>query len=209
MRLTDSRQFDDGNKIEKIRSILNYIKKTLFSIRRDYCKKYVNEKDLNTTEVISVDANAVSMYINRVVDPITRVEFRDYIGDLRDTIRQFLKGIPFKYGTVMWDNVYISCMLSFLNSITLKNRDIRRIKEFKRPNSLNDELITKLYLNEKYNSTILYHLDDSMYNYITVLTNRVRHKLANDLSNTLHEYVPSQINIKNLLMSETLNKQGW
>ena len=200
-RLTDNRQFVDGERIEPIKSILNYVKKTVYSLRGEYCRKHMLVNEICDCDIICVDSDAFSSYVSGKVDYVDRIEFGSYIKDIKTIIKEYLKYIPYEYDTPIWNNIYISCMLSFLSSVTLKNRDIKRINNFKRPNTLNDYLLNSLYLEERYNSTILYHLDDSMYNYINVLTNRIRHKLANDLSQTIHSHTPSFVNMKNLLMS--------
>lgn len=207
MRLFDNRQFEEDSAIEPIRSILNYIKKTLYSIRRDYVKKYLFENEsAMDVEYLNIDNDAFSIYVSNSVDFIGRFEFGDYLENVDSLVRDVLKTTPYKINSNMWTNVYISCMLSLLNSITLKNRDIKRLNSFKRPNSLTNELLNDLYLKERYGSTILYHLDDSMYNYISVLTNKIRHKLSVDLSQTLHMHTPSNITMKNLLMSNILEE---
>ena len=206
-RLTDDRQFGENPSLEKIRSVLNYIRKTLFSIRREYCKKYMFEKECQNVEFVSIDTNAFSNYVSQKVDHIGRIDFKHNLGNTDSFVREYLKTIPYEYGTTMWTNIYISCLLSLLNSITLKNKDIKRIEEFKRPNSLTDTLLSKLYMNERYSSTILYHLDDSMYNYITVLTNRIRHKLSTELSCSLHTYISTSTTMKNLLMSDMTDEE--
>ena len=209
MRLTDKRQFGDNPSLDLVRSILNYVKKTLFSVRLEYCKKYVVEQETPSPEFVGIDVDAFSMYVNHKIDPIDTVDFKCYLGDTDDFVKEYLKDIPYPQGSTVWTNIYISCILSLLNSITLRNKDIKRIENFKRPNSLNDMLLTRLYMNERYSSTLLYHLDDSMYNYITVLTNRVRHKLSMELSQTLHCYTSSCTTMKNLLMSNTLEDEDY
>ena len=81
---------------------------------------------------------------------------------------------PYKKDKAMSSNIYMSWLLSFLNSITLPNSTNCKIGSYIRPTTLTDKLIDELYLSEKYNSTILYHLDSNMYNYITVLTNKIK-----------------------------------
>lgn len=207
MRLLDERQFKDDTTLEPIRSILNYIKKTLYSIRREYVNKYFPEQEVSTdVEYLNLDNDTFKMYVSNKVDFIGKYEFGNYLEDIDTIIKDSLKSIPYKSHTSMWTNIYISCMLSLLNSVTLKNRDIKRLNNFKRPNSLTDELLNELYLNERYNSTILYHLDDSMYNYITVLTNKIRHKLSQELSQSLHTSSPTYITMKNLLMSNIMEQ---
>lgn len=209
MRLTDERQFGDNPTIEPIKSILNYVAKTLFAIRQKYCAQYVFDKEIPTGEIVDVDKDAFSIYAQHKLDTVDRVEFNGCLGVANDFIKEYLKDIPYPQGTTEWNNIYISCMLSFLNSITLRNNDIKRIDNFKRPNSFNDTLLTKLYIKERYSSTILYHLDDSMYNYVTVLTNKIRHRLSKELSQSLHSYTPTHITMKNLLMSNTIEDKDY
>ena len=77
--------------------------------------------------------------------------------------------MPYRVGTVEWENIYLSCLLSFLNSITLSRASIARVRHFAKNAKLSAELIDKIYKRERENSTILFHLPDSMHDYITVL----------------------------------------
>jgi hypothetical protein len=207
MRLQDERQFEENSPIEPIRSILNYIRKTLYSVRREYVNKYLPEQEISLDiEYMSIDNDSFDMYVSRKVDFMSKYEFGNYLESVDTIVKDSLKSIPYPQDTPIWTNIYISCMLSLLNSITLKNKDIKRLNNFKRPNSLTDNLLNELYLNERYNSTILYHLEDNMYNYITVLTNKIRHKLAQELSQSLHTYSPTYITMKNLLMSNMIEQ---
>lgn len=209
MRLTDNRQFKDENALPHVRSVLNYIKKTLFSVKYRYHKKYTNCNEVLYNDSLSIDVDAFTMYTNSKIDELDSVDFKCCLGVTNSFIKEYLKTIPYPQNTPMWNNIYISCMLSFLNSITLRNRDLKRIGNFKRPNSCNDVMLNKLYMEERYSSTILYHLDDSMYNYITVLTNRIRHKMAKELSHSLHSYTSSYIMVKNLLMSNMIEDEVY
>ena len=202
LRLTDERQFEDNPPIEPVRSILNYVRKTLYSYRNEYAKKYFSENDIiANVDVVSLDLDDFKCFVSAEIDPINKCDFNHYLGDIKSTIQEVLTHIPYKRGTAEWNNIYLSCLLSFLNSVTLRNKDIKRLKSFKRSTSLTDTLLNNLYLKERYNSTILYHLDDSMYNYITVLTNRIRRELSRELSLTLHRSTPTCTTMKNLLMA--------
>jgi hypothetical protein len=209
MRLTDKRQFESDSTLEKIKSILNYVTKTLFGVRQKYCKKYVFDREIPSPEFVDADIDGFSMYTQRKIDSIGTLEIKSLLGTANDFIKEYLKDIPYPKDSTIWTNIYISCMLTFLNSVTLRNKDIKRIENFKRPNSVSDTLLNKLYINERYSSTILYHLDDSMYNYITVLTNKIRHLLSTEISQSLHTYTPSFVTMKNLLMSNTSENKDY
>ena len=45
-----------------------------------------------------------------------------------------------------------------------------------------ERYLDDLYIKEAENSTILYHIDESMRDYITVLTRELKHAIAKDLS---------------------------
>jgi hypothetical protein len=205
MRLTDKRQFGESPTLYKVKSVLNYVRKSLFFVWERYCKKHPLPKDIVREEFPIIDTDAFTMYVERQVDPIGKVEIGSCLSSISEFIKEFLMCIPYKHGTAIWNNIYISCMLSFLNSVTLRNRDLKRITNFKRPTTLTDSLLNELYLKEKYQTTILFHLDDSMYNYITVLTNRIKHKIASEITHSLNEYTTSYVNMKNLILT---NVQG-
>ena len=52
----------------------------------------------------------------------------------------------------------------------------------------NDEYLAKLYAKEKRDSTTLWHLDDSMRDYVTLLTNKIRDDFAEELINEQSYY---------------------
>ena len=210
MRLTDKRQFEENPPIEPIRSILNYIKKTLFSIRAEYCKKYQRESIyISDLDYVELGTDSFANAVNKIVDPLKKYEFTGCLESVDKLIKQTLSDIPYKKDSVLWNNIYISCMLSFLNSITLKNKDIKRLNNFKRPTSLTDSLVNELYMKERNDCIILYHLDDNMYNYITVLTNKLKHKISQELSQALKTELPPVVTMKNLLMSNVLEEDCY
>ena len=57
-------------------------------------------------------------------------------------------------------NLYMSCLLSFLSSITPKNSDLERIRNFKLEQHRNYDLQDLLENNFSEDDVILYHLDD-------------------------------------------------
>lgn len=198
MRLTNENQFGDNKTLEPIKSILNYIKKTLYGIRADFYKEYAYEVPIiDTIEINKLDDFRCSM--NRALDSLYKCDFKFDLGTTHRTIHTFLKHIPYKENTPIWNNIYISVLLSLLNSITLPNREIKRVNGFKRAQSINNTIIDDLYQKQLDDCVILFHLNDGMYDYVKVLVNRVRHVISIELSQTLHTYIPAYMNIQNLI----------
>lgn len=202
-RLTNPRQFDAVEPLEKIKSILNYIKRTLYPTKIEYDREYTNQViDDREVDYESVLHNIIQTSISEL-----RVsEFKCYLQDIKKTVRSYLSHIPYRVGTVEWENIYLSCLLSLLNSITLSRESLSRIKHFAKKAKVNADLIDKIYKKERENSTILYHLPDSMHDYITVLVNSLRKVIANDLSSLLHSDVTSESCIKSTIASSISNE---
>ena len=91
MRLTDERQFGDNPTLDTVKSILNYVKRTLFTLKRLYCKKHFREQELSDVDFVNIDTDAFAFYVNKKVDSLGKVDFGCYLGSIKDTIRNYLK----------------------------------------------------------------------------------------------------------------------
>lgn len=65
-----------------------------------------------------------------------------------------------------------------------------------------ERYLDDLYIKEAENSTILYHLDESMRDYITVLTRELKHAIAKDLSLSSSTYVAGNSGVRMLIEDE-------
>lgn len=199
LRLVNKRQFEENSSLEKIKSVLNYIKRTINFHRYDYCNEFNLNEPFKFDDITS-NMDSLKYHISRSVDELNKCEFEVCLQDVIKTMKKFVYNLPMNKSNTELRDIYISCLLTFLNSITLKRVDIQRINSFKRDTSFSVELLTKLY-NEESQNIILYHLDSSMKPFITVLVRRIRRLIAIDLSRSTHTYIPEYINIQNLLLS--------
>lgn len=53
--------------------------------------------------------------------PILRIEFEYYLNKICKTVRVFLKTTPYADDKIMFHRLYVSCLMSLINSITLSN----------------------------------------------------------------------------------------
>jgi hypothetical protein len=109
-------------------------------------------------------------------------DFKHYANRVSKVIKDFVYSLPNASDPVEIHNIYLSCLLSFLNSITLSNSMKKKI-ELKEVRTSNiDALLEKLYAEANEKAVILFHLPDSMYNYIMTLLARIRRLIQKDLS---------------------------
>lgn len=214
LRLKNPRQFEydkNGNpKLKRVKSILNYIKTILYPKKVDFEQEQYDQT-FSKSDAIPFDSDIGIRYsfadsLIDSLDDITKVNFNICLGQICDTIKSYIYNLPFKNDKVMILNLYISCLLSFLSSITPKNSDLERIRNFKLEQHRNYNLQDLLENNFSEDDVILYHLDDIYRQYIFVLTKKIKHIIANDLSMILNDQVMSQSAMKSILINDIIDK---
>ena len=207
-RLRNPKQFmydDSGNpKMTKLKSILNYLKVILYPRKvafeqQNYAQ---TEVKLQEDEDLLYVGHTLANKISNSVDDLVQVEFKYCLGNCCNSIKDFLKEIPYKYKSSEWYNIYFSCLLSFLNLITLSNND--KYKLYNAKYRINDHsLLLETYDKKQYEDfVILYHLDDNMKDYIRILVIQIKHILAKDLSEIIHTNIDSLSMSYSMILSE-------
>ncbi len=196
-RLTNPKQFELINgepRMKKISSILNYANKVLYPIKVDFEQSEYAQTVLSRPEE-ELEYNYDNV-IKSSLEGVYRVEFDMVLHDIGKTCRLFLSTLPYKKNSAEWLNIYVSVMLTLLDSITLKNKNVRRIKHLESTNRLHERHLDSMFGNEKQCEAILFHLPESMRDYITVLTRQLRRIVARDLLESIENY-------SQLVMGET------
>lgn len=201
-RIKSKKQYEydeNGNpKQQKIRSILNYLNYKISGLAVDFIR--TKRKDKKKVESIEVEpSSTLEDVIDDNISGMRVANFKSYMHSIPKTINQYMKKLPYYSDKSMYMNIYTSCLLSFLNSITLSNAEKQRLSSLKFRADRYQEAINDMYKTEKENSTILYHLDENMRDYITLLTRCITHIIMNDLSQLAHENMPASSNMKTLM----------
>lgn len=205
LRLVDKRQFlEDGNpkKLAKVDSILNYLKATIYPMKVVYQKQYFlqsfedNSADIFDRE--SIKGHMLSQSLDSNKEMIV-AEFKYYLSKITQTIKTLLFDSPYASDKSTLNNIYVSCLLTILNQITLNRSAQEKLSKIK--GNVKDSYIDELYAKEMKNSVILYHLDDAFENYIFVLVNKIKRLICTDLQQLLDSYqVPDSV-VKSILAS--------
>ena len=178
--------------------ILSLIYQILYAVKVSfenefYAQNYVEKDD----DIIDCG------FHNSIISSLNKLQVSDFkscLDDFIKTIKHFIYSLPY-YNDLYIQNIYVSCILSFLNSVVLSKKHRAKLNKLRKDGKLTQEYIDKLYKKERENCIILYHLDDSMKDYIKVLVNEIRHLVAQDLSEILNDSsINFETNIKNMLI---------
>ena len=199
-------------KLLPLKSCLNYIKKLLYPLKVDYQQMEYEERfqpeNLPAEELQSLKSDLERQVISNNRDFVC-IEVQNYLQSIPYIIKSFLKIIPYKSDKIMMHDIYLSCVLSLLRMMTLSNANKARIDAHVRKPSENlDDLIESLYIKESNDDVVLFHLPESMRNYIRTLVMKIKRLIAKDiLYLSGHENLSDDI-IRGVLMSPMENYRG-
>ena len=197
-------EYDESNKpkMNQIKSILNYIKKILYPYKVDFEVEIKSEtKDIDIIPTGTFDLGSHMVESASLFD---KIEFSLALDSIAQIVKSRLRRIPIRKNSSEWDNIYLSCMLTLLDSVTLSRQTLARYESAQRINK--DAFLDQAYQDMRYKDPILYHLPDSMANYIRVLVNELRHVIAAELSWKSECYIPSDASMKSLICTTMESK---
>ena len=192
---------DDPKKMKKIKSVLNFIKTTLNPMRVDFQKEQFEEvfnPKINEELVEDIRYKMIQKARNNNA-PILRIEFEYYLNKICKTVRVFLKTTPYADDKIMFHRLYVSCLMSLINSITLSNANKLRADQKQDYGRTYEDFINKVYIEEQKNSTVVWHLPESMSNYISTLVNRIKRLLVEDLRSIIGDNETSEALVQSIL----------
>lgn len=154
MRLTHPRQYlspDSGKQLKKIKSILNFLNKTMRPMIIDYQNQ--NFGQTINPEVHSSTAEEVrDVFIKKVINQnkdLLKVDFEYYLNRIKNTVKDLIKKTPYGNDAVMVQRIYVSCMLSLLNQITLCNANKERLKRRYESGFKTEDFLNRVYEEER------------------------------------------------------------
>ena len=209
LRYTDDKQFTgeksgNGTYLKPITSVLNYIKSGFFIKMQNHWRAINYKLDFKQL----TDDNRLEDYLDMYyATPTSQLE--EYIIEetkyLPKIIKRILNNSPFKTNQLLYKNLYMSCLLSFLNSITLRNAYKNRLARY---TSVNYGTVAKLYNQEKLDCIILWHLDTSFKQYVQLYLNIIQKQYVSQITKGKHDLdISTQIMQSMMIQSNTYERE--
>ena len=191
--------------LSPIKSVLNYMKGIIYGRKVAFEQQAYSQKYSEFEE-----GNYLYSFNSDPYDSLKESDILMYISQISKTIKSIVYERNFyKNDRVLMKNIYMSVLLTVLNSLTLSEKD--KIKFNSTYSSIDSKyrLLSRLYKDNRENGLILYHLDNSMGDYITVLVNKAFKQLKDDLLELSDQrYSLSDSAMNNILFLE-INGEGY
>lgn len=165
-----------------IKSVLNYMKSILYGRKCAFEHMNYSQK-ITSKDTTTFDYNS---NINSKLKDSLVYNLKTGIDIYLDTFSTEVKNIiyttcKYKNDKVLLKNIYISCLLSVINSITFTQPDLESIKDTYTLPESKYKYINRLYKKNRDNCIILYNLPESFHDYILITVRRVFKQLQDDL----------------------------
>lgn len=210
MRLTNPKQFlpdDDPKKLKKVKSILNLLKAMMYPMvvdyqQENYAQRFSLEDERQDLVETAKDLrHEVVKSVSKQYTDILRIDFEYYLKKICNTIKGFLKTTPYAEDKVTFHNLYLSCLMTFINQITLCNANKERLQNKLDKGYRTDDFINRIYKEEQLTSVVVFHLPPSMYNYVSTLVCRIRKLIINDLRDLVGAAQPTDAVVQAVMSS--------
>lgn len=175
-RYRNKRQFKENPTVERVKSVLNLIKKTLRFYKIDYQNEEFYQKEL-----LDNDKKQVIHPISYNQDNLS-IDFCMYIKEIDIAIDKLLSIVPMSRNTLESQNIKISVLLSFLNQITFtKSQQIKMSK-------CSEEELRKKYFEDSSNNIILFHLNEAYISQVKVYVKLLQRYLATEITELIASF---------------------
>ena len=179
----------------EIKSLKNYAEKTFRHLKTSYQNEVFNhvvgagydddEADAMKNYMLSSIQNSYAMDLYE--------DMQDLLAIFPKTLYKVIKETPYRGDKLMCKRLYISCMLTFISSITLCSENIKKLERKAERDGVDENKVDSYYcrlLNkEKDKPAVLWKLDTIYSDYVKVLTNKARFLLNDRISDTKSKYV--------------------
>lgn len=181
-------------KESPLKSVVNYIRTSISFWYAEYVRTFC----CSEPNIEVADYN-VSDFGDYLIDASSEYDFTTLLycsEDITSAIRAYLKKIPRRRHSAEWQNICISCYLTLQDRIFSAIELTSEIRDGK-----SNILLNKQIRELKNRPPILFHIEESRSNYISVLVNELIHVIAVELTYTLKTNVTPSDCLKNMAMA--------
>ena len=192
---------DAPTEVIRIKSILNYLKKVIYPYKIDFDSEY-NIRPEENVEIISLGRINIAESLSDSNDVYDMFELVNTLQSTPQLIKDYMRKFPRCRVSGEWHNIYVSCLLTLIDQMTLTPSQQKYLR------TTNDMEHFEAAIKDNLKSPpILYHLDDSYENLITVLVREIRHLLSAEMHWKSGSHYTAEAAIKAVMMEALLEEE--
>lgn len=204
LRAINQPREDSGSQTKPIKSILNYTKAVLYPMKVDFQKETYEER-INPDIDSRIDGEKLLDNMHNAIQSDYQLGLLEEIFSQLEILPRYIEEVvqesPYKNDVLTARRLHMSILISFLKGITISNTGLEKVKIREAKNLKTDDVVLKMLEKEKENSTTVWRLNDSMLNYVEVLTNKVRKKFGQDLVELSQSFLLTDAELEAVVMS--------
>lgn len=198
-------------KGERIKSILNYAKATVYPLSLSYKKQEYNESivskedpSLLWTYKIKMRESIQEQYNEGLPDSIV-----ESFKEIPEMIREILDETPYANDKIAYMRLYKSCLISLIKSFTLSKYSEESLdKRNEKDLDVSVEFLSKTFKREQEDATTLWRLEESMKDYVELLITKIKYRITDEINDVIRSYSLSVDTIDDILTSQdSINQQ--
>ena len=195
---------EKGKNLKPIKSCLNYIKKILYPMKVNYQKTFfeqvIRAEDSNDGTSSQIMDDLVHE-VRKENSAFLHIDYEECLSKICGTIKYILSSSPYQNHPAVMHNLYLSCLLTLLKMITISNKNKERIVKKVNRTLPVDNLLDQIYYEEMTDDVVIYHLDETMANYVLTLVARIKKEIVKDLRDIIGQHEPSDQVIRDIMIS--------
>lgn len=179
---------EDGTpKMAKVKSCLNYIKAILYGRKVHFEQSYYSQKFLTADPQEIPSTTSSFSYTRDSLDFKINLNTELYLDTISGTIKSYIRNnSPYRKNRLLMKNIYISCLLSILNSLVFTEEENLNIQRKYTTMDAKVRYLYKAYKLNRDNCITLYHLPGYYRSYITVLVRQLYTVIGKDIKELCH-----------------------
>lgn len=213
--------YDEFGNVERLKSVKNYVCQCINGRALAYRQKFKFSELLedyhDTDGKYFGNFIDTALYKNIIKDSIDSEDRQQIvrlingeIAEIPNIVWKICNTTQYKKDKQVVHNLYISCLLSFLNSMTLSNSVKRTIEIKKKANTMTPGIMSSLLTRNMKKPIILWHLDDNFTDYVKLLLVRIKKQFEYEIHTIINKFETTMSQL-DVLLAHTIggDKKRW
>lgn len=179
----------------QIKSLLNYANGCIGHLKVDYQNENFEQVTQEGDEDVCLFEQSYrdAIRVNYNKDDLM-MDTEELLRTIPQIARRVLDESPYKTNKLILKRLYMSCMLTILDSVTLPKCVLDKVQIKKENKDLKDNYIIKQYQKNMQDALILWDLDDDYSDIVKLLVNKIRSEMSSEINAVSASYaVPDDV----------------